>query len=263
MADTRTRYVPPSISELAFNCPHCGALAKQFWFTTNALKMESSQAPVVFTEEFLKTIPFEDFTDVNVREHYRNWAKRKALGHPFLGDDVDRRSREISNFNVSECFNCHQISLWLYNKLLWPQHGEAPLPSSDLPENIKRDYDEASVILNASPRGAAALLRLCVQKLCKELGEKGKNIDEDIAALVKKGLDIRVQRALDVVRVVGNNAVHPGQIDLSDDRATAEELFKLVNLIVEIMISQPKHIEEMFARLPETALKAIERRDGG
>ncbi len=106
------------------------------------------------------------------------------------------------------------------------------------------------------------MLRLSVQKLCKHLGEAGANINEDIAALVKKGLDVRVRQALDVVRVIGNNAVHPGKIDLRDDRATAERLFGLVNLIAEIMISQPKHVSDMFASLPEGARKAIETRDG-
>jgi hypothetical protein len=93
------------------------------------------------------------------------------------------------------------------------------------------------------------------------LGEKGKNLDDDIASLVSKGLDPRVQKALDVVRVIGNNSVHPGQIDLRDDRATAEKLFGLVNLIADIMITQPKHIDEMFQGLPEGARKAIEKRD--
>jgi hypothetical protein len=110
-------------------------------------------------------------------------------------------------------------------------------------------------------RGAAALLRLAIQKLCKHLGEKGKNIDNDIGALVEKGLDGRIQKALDIVRVIGNNAVHPGQIDLRDDRATAEELFDLVNLIAETMINQPKHIEELYDRLPQGAREAIEKRD--
>jgi hypothetical protein len=142
-----------------------------------------------------------------------------------------------------------------------PQRGEAPLPNPDLSEDVRRDYNEASTILDLSPRGAAALLRLAIQKLCEQLGEKGENINDDIASLVKKGLDDRVKKSLDVVRVVGNNAVHPGQIDLRDDRATAERLFRLVNLITDIMISQPKLISEMHEALPEGAKKAIEKRD--
>jgi Domain of unknown function (DUF4145) len=91
---------------------------------------------------------------------------------------------------------------------------------------------------------------------------KGKNLNDDIGALVKRGLDPRIQRALDVVRVIGNNAVHPGQIDLRDDKATAAKLFDLVNLIVEAMIAAPKHIQAMYEALPERVLAAIEKRDG-
>jgi hypothetical protein len=131
----------------------------------------------------------------------------------------------------------------------------------DLPPDVRRDYEEASQILDASPRGAAALLRSAIEKLCKELGESGKNLNDDIASLVRKGLDMRVRQALDVVRVIGNNAVHPGQIDLRDDRATAETLFGLVNLICEKMITEPKHVEAVYAKLPEAARKAIEQRD--
>ena len=63
------------------------------------------------------------------------------------------------------------------------------------------------------------------------------------------------------MRVIGNNAVHPGQIDLRDDRATALSLFTFVNLIVDRMISGPKRIEEAYKGLPESAREAIERRD--
>lgn len=100
-----------------------------------------------------------------------------------------------------------------------------------------------------------------IEKLCAELGEGGKKLDAAIGALVAKGLDQRVKIALDVVRVIGNNAVHPGKMDIKDDRATAEQLFKLVNLIVEKMISEPKHLDEMYASLPEGARKHIEERD--
>jgi len=35
----------------------------------------------------------------------------------------------------------------------------------------------------------------------------------------------------------------------------------LVNLIAETMISQPKHIDAMYERLPESKRQAIEKRD--
>ncbi len=130
-----------------------------------------------------------------------------------------------------------------------------------MPDEIAADYNEARQVLNDSPRSAAALLRLGIQKLCKHLGEPGKNINDDIASLVKKGLPERVQQALDIVRVVGNNAVHPGQIDLKDDAETAGSLFELVNIIVDVMISEPQRIKELYEKLPESARKAVEDRD--
>ena len=81
------------------------------------------------------------------------------------------------------------------------------------------------------------------QKLRIHLGEKGKTIDDDIASLVRKGLNPLVQQSLDIVRVIGNEAVHPGVIDLKDDRETAFRLFDLVNAITDAMISLSKNSE--------------------
>ncbi|MGR3822084.1 MAG: DUF4145 domain-containing protein [Salipiger marinus] len=131
-----------------------------------------------------------------------------------------------------------------------------------MPEGIRIVYQEASSILEQSPRGAAALIRLAIQKLCKELGQTGENIYQDIGGLVKAGLDPKVQQALDAVRIIGNNAVHPGEIDLADDRPIAESLFKLLNFIVEKTISEPKHVAEIYASLPEGALQSVKKRDG-
>ena len=116
-------------------------------------------------------------------------------------------------------------------------------------------------IVDISPRGSAALLRLCIQKLCKHLGKTGDNLNADIANLVKDGLDARIQKALDIVRVVGNNAVHPGQIDLTDDKDIASKLFRLINMIADSMITQPKHVDEFYDLLPESSKTQIKKRD--
>jgi hypothetical protein len=61
--------------------------------------------------------------------------------------------------------------------------------------------------------------------------------------------------------VIGNEAVHPGVIDLKDDLDTANRLFDLVNSIADQTISHPKAVKEMYAKLPENKRKAIEQRD--
>lgn len=132
-----------------------------------------------------------------------------------------------------------------------------------MPEDVLEDYEEARDIVGRSSKGAAALLRLAIQKLCKHLGEPGKNINDDIAALVKKGLPVMIQQALDSVRVVGNEAVHPGTIDLDDSPEIAQKLFVFINVIVDDRISKPKLIGQYYNTvLPQEKRNAIDLRDG-
>ncbi len=108
-----------------------------------------------------------------------------------------------------------------------------PPPNDDLNEDIKVLYLEASSILVDSPKGATALLRLALQKLLKQVGKSGKNINNDIKALVAEGMSPKIQQALDLLRVIGNNAVHPGQINLDDNTEIAQKLFGILNFIVK------------------------------
>lgn len=167
----------------------------------------------------------------------------------------------LEDLKISICSHCNSISYWFKEKLIIPDESMAPQPHEDLPEEIKEDYLEARSILNRSPRGAAALLRLCVQKLMIELGETGRNINNDIASLVKKGLPQEVQQALDILRVIGNEAVHPGTLDLKDDNETALRLFELINFIVEDRITRKKRIQELYSKLPESKVEQIKKRD--
>ena len=174
---------------------------------------------------------------------------------------MSRGHERAQDLDLALCTHCHQYSLWYQTRMIFPSHSPAPLPNLDLPDHINADYKEARSIVSPSPRGAAALLRLAIQKLCKHLGEKGENLNTDIANLVKKSLPQKVQKALDIVRVIGNNAVHPGQIDLKDNADIAQNLFSLVNLIADVMITQPKHVDSLYQSLPANQKKAIQERD--
>lgn len=66
---------------------------------------------------------------------------------------------------------------------------------------------------------------------------------------------------LDIVRAVGNEAVHPGQLDLVDDKNTAFKLFDLINLIFDVMITQKLRIKKMYDNLPDNKKKHIDERD--
>lgn len=175
---------------------------------------------------------------------------------------IHRHGETLENFSASKCNHCHKFSIWIGDRMIYPTASTAPLPAENMPEDVEEDFQEARNIVNASPRAAAALLRLALQKLMVHLGEKGENLNDDIANLVKKGLPEKIQKALDSVRVMGNNAVHPGQIDLKDDAETAITLFELLNLIVEVMITQPKKVDQIYDKIPQETKEAIKRRNG-
>ena len=172
------------------------------------------------------------------------------------------------------CDHCEEYSLWRVTEtdvnssppkkgeMLYPDFGSAPLPSEDMPENVKKDYEEAAQIFIKSPRGAAALLRLGLQKLCIHLGEEGKNINTDIRSLVKKEvLSGQVIKVADTLRIIGNNAVHPGQIVDEDFDKVAGKMFDLINFIVKKAITEPKELDELYQLMPENARNAAEAQD--
>jgi hypothetical protein len=74
-----------------------------------------------------------------------------------------------------DCMRCGNVSIWEDGKQLYPEPAEftAPPPHVTIADDVRADYLEASAIVRQSPRGAAALLRLCIQKLCKAVGQSG------------------------------------------------------------------------------------------
>ena len=217
-----SKHIAPKLNLKSFHCPNCGVVAEQTWS----------------------------------QEIHCFYVGIKANGVQ------ERTSFSLTKTFIAKCSHCKDYSFWLNEKMVYPLTGNVEMANPDLPDDIKNDYNEAKNIVNISPRGAAALLRLAVQKLCIHLGEKGININDDIKSLVKKGLPQTMQQALDSVRVIGNNAVHPGTIDLNDNIEIAYALFGFVNIICEMLISQPKKVKEYYEKhIPENIRNGIEKRD--
>jgi hypothetical protein len=241
-------------------------LAQQFWWKTYTRQMSKEEHPNPITpgdqlEKIIKEIRAANNLEDDRKERLISRFEMAAAGAVLLQfDDDSTYVRSVTNVSFSTCYNCNKVSVWIYDRLVWPATHSAQPANPDVPDDVRTDYDEAGLIVGLSPRGAAALLRLAIQKLMPHLGQSGKDLNSDIGNLVARGLHVHIQRALDIVRVIGNNAVHPGHIDLKDDHATATELFALVNVIVDAMITQPKKIEALYASLPPSAREQIEDR---
>lgn len=223
---TSPPYTPPELDKTAFHCPHCHAFSKQRWGRPHAAMIPENQTP---------SNPGNAITN----------------------------NRPISDCWVEFCDHCGKFTIWVSNRLVHPEFIGGIVSSPDMPDEVKRDFEEARSIVGRSPRGAAALLRLCIEKLCKDIlqDDTRGDINKDIGRLVELGLPPDVQRALDTVRVIGNECVHAGQLDMRDDKETADKLFGLVNFIVHDRITRPKEIAALYGKLPPSKLEGIERRD--
>jgi hypothetical protein len=256
-----TQYKAPSVNETAFNCPHCHVLAEQSWKNVAVRNIYPSKTPTVWVPTTNDKPVGHSGIDAFSKIDDPGSTDRLSAGKPVLIASRATSDGQILNLNISHCYSCKNVSVWVGESLVFPLSTTAPLPNADLSEEIRADYIEAAEVLSISPRSSAALLRLVVQKLSIELGYSGKDLNADIGSMVAKGLNPYIQMALDAVRVIGNNAVHPGRIDLRDDRDTALGLFNIVNLIADKLISEPKQVQQLYGLLPDGAIEAINRRD--
>lgn len=216
-----SKHIAPTKDKPSFHCPFCQVLTEQAWST--------------------------------------NLTARHKIVYP--NGVADNINYQLGGYSSAKCSHCGQISIWVSDKMIYPLTGNVEPANPDLPTDVLDDYNEAKDIVNISPRGSAALLRLALQKLMVHLDEKGKTLNDDIAHLVKRGLPVQLQQALDSVRVIGNHAVHPGQIDLDDNPETALALFSFVNIICDYFITQPKKIATVFGSIPDKDKQNIAKRD--
>ena len=238
--------VSPALNKASFSCPHCRAIAAQRWFISIA-KTSGFGAPVSVVDALGTLTEHLEMVTIGAKEQVHANDQRLAM----------------NGLKFSRCFSCSGVAIWVGPRIVWPTTDVDVFANPDMPGEVKADFEEAASIVGRSPRGAAALLRLALQKLVSSLVGGPIGIDDGIQALVDAGLPKVVQQACDYVRIVGNDAVHPGQIDLKDDVETATRLFQLLNLIVTHTISFQKTMEDIYPALPANKLKGVEDRARG
>jgi len=140
--------------------------------------------------------------------------------------------------------------------------NKIPNPNEELNKDIKKIYNEAAAIFKLSSRASSALLRLCLEELLNQIKIHGNTLNDRIGNLIDKGVDKYIRKACDLVRVHGNEAIHPREINMKDDDKIARRLFWLINKIANVEITEKKIIHILFDEtISENSKKSILKRD--
>lgn len=79
------KYVTPSAHETSFNCPHCSALAKQYWYTLYAEQNDKEKPlPRIVSEEGSKLYDLDYIEDPESKEKFSRYLDQMGTGVPFL-----------------------------------------------------------------------------------------------------------------------------------------------------------------------------------
>ncbi|GAT03813.1 uncharacterized protein RMCFA_3925 [Mycolicibacterium fortuitum subsp. acetamidolyticum] len=175
----------------------------------------------------------------------------------------DEPPRQVEGVRWCKCGACDRVSWWFDGELAHPRRSAAPPAQEGMPTDVLSLYEEAASISDLSPRSAAALLRTGLEVLTtNHLGQEGVRLNDAIGNLVRDGsLDESLQQAMDYLRLTGNGAVHPREVQLDDQAQSVEALFELLNLVVERLVYRPQRIAHLYAQLPESKRQAVEQRD--
>ncbi|KXY80121.1 DUF4145 domain-containing protein [Bacillus cereus group sp. MYBK12-2] len=168
----------------------------------------------------------------------------------------------------STCNKCDTDTYWMKSFTgeelqIYPSNSSNyPQPHEDMPKHISKTFKEAGSVMRLSLGSSAALARLTLENLLIYLGYKDGNLNTKIGNVIKTGdIGKRTEKALDVIRVYGNSGAHSGIINLEEQTWVPSTLLKLINLVVDDLITAPKEIDDMFDAMPKGVKDGIAKRD--
>jgi hypothetical protein len=163
-------------------------------------------------------------TEVHVIGHHRDASRHSYDSFSLFDPSLEREY--LYEFAGSNCPKCKgaivtyskrritkniQADPNVFSDILFPKSASLkPLPS-EVPQDYRKDFDEARLVFVLSPKSSAALGRRLLQRVLHERFSINRpnlqqEIQEFISALTPP---THLAQQLDAIRVVGNFAAHP------------------------------------------------------
>lgn len=193
-------------------------------------------------------------------EHYENCIENKNLNYDF----------KIFTLRCSN-LECREISVVAINRGtgeqidLIPQVVVKQYPDY-IPQSIRQDYTEAVMILERSPKAAAALLRRCLQTMIRDFWgiQDKKNLAQEIDA-IKEMITPSQWNALDGLRKIGNIGAHMEKdvnLIIEVEPEEAEKLQKLIELLLDKWYVARHDEEQLCKGITSSAATKMEQKHG-
>ncbi len=81
-------------------------------------------------------------------------------------------------------------------------------------------------------------MRVCIQKLVPLLEDNGKELNQRVSSLVRKGLEMEMQQAMDVLQVLRSDPAQLTHLESQADKKTALRFLDFLKEVLERRMSQ-------------------------
>ena len=198
--------------------------------------------------------------------HDNYWQKYEAFhGQLVCSNGVGVPSNPCVKLQIFRCANeqCRKETIRITglngamdNKsvLVYPQAIFRHFPDY-VPEPIRKDYEEACLIRDLSPKASATLSRRCLQGMIRDFwGISGKNLNSEINQLEGK-VSPSQWKAIDSLRQIGNIGAHMEKdtnliVDIAPEEAS--QLISLIELLIDKWYVARHDEEELYASITST-----------
>src|SRR6516165_2415836 len=170
-------YIEPRLGAESFSCPHCNTVAHQDWYSLFLKPENVAEIRVLIPEAVTVNTLGQgegERSDIKEVNQFVERLRKNELTYEYQRHPHPVKVK-MANLHISNCHSCNGFALWVGDRLVFPTTLDRT------PELVEEDIEEAAAILNKSPRGATALMRVCIQKLVPLLEDNGKALNQRVS----------------------------------------------------------------------------------